>query len=145
MKGVDPIIAVVLLIAVTVLLSAIVLSWITALTKEEGATISNKTTSCSMADLSIAEVYIDLSANRGRVAVRNSGFADDILVSAVLLNVQGDAATNLTAFPISFPVGSLQTIVFNTTGKITACGNFSKVIVSTQCASDESRGTPKCV
>ena len=145
MKGINPLIAVVFLIAIVVLLSAVVLDWITTLTKEEGAIITNKTLNCSMADVTVAEVYIDLSAKRARAAVRNSGFSDDSLVSAILLNGNGETAVNETVFPINLPSGGMTTVEFNITGTITACANFSKVIVSTLCTSDESRGSPKCV
>ncbi|MFH0832518.1 MAG: hypothetical protein V1900_02245 [Candidatus Aenigmatarchaeota archaeon] len=145
MKGINPLIASVMLIAITVLLSAVILNWITTLTKQQGATISNKTTDCSMADITVAEVYIDIASNRSRVAVRNSGFTDDSIASAILMNAQGEPCPNLTVFPISFPVGSLQTLVFNITGKMTACANFSQAMVSTRCTNDKFYGNPKCV
>ncbi|MBI2076733.1 MAG: hypothetical protein HYT72_05800 [Candidatus Aenigmarchaeota archaeon] len=136
-KGINVLLSGVLLVAIVALLAVVILNWVTTLTKKEQATITNKTISCTGADVSIHSIFVDVGSNTSRISVRNSGFSDDAIVSATILNKQGDPAPNLTAFPINFPDGSIATISFNISGKMTSCSNFSRAIVSTQCTSDD--------
>jgi flagellin-like protein len=153
MKGISPLIATVILIAVTVSIVSIIGTWVTTLTKEETGDITNKTgeaTDCTGANIEIRDVYIDLSSNISRVSVWNSGYVDDSIVAALLQNEDGETAPNLTAFPLSLPRGSLKSIEFNisnfnVTNGTTACNDFSQAIVTTLCPpSAKFTGTPKC-
>ena len=137
-------ISAVLLIAIVLIIAAIVLNGVSTLVKKEQAIITNKTLDCTTADVSIQSIFIDLSGNTSRVAVRNSGFVDDRLTDGAILNVQGQDSPNLTAFPINFPRGSIQTIEFNISGRITACANFSRAIITTQCSSDDQSRPLTC-
>lgn len=143
-KGISVLLSGVLLVAIVALVSVIVLNWVTALTKKEQAIITNKTLDCTGADISIHSIFIDTASNISRVSVRNSGFIDDTIVDAAVINKQGDEAPNLTAFPINFPDGSIVTMSFNISGRITACANFSRAIVSTHCTSDDQDRPVTC-
>ena len=147
MKGMSPLIGSVLVIAITVTVFGILGGWIPDFIKSTQTDVGNKSTEaieCTSADVTIGSVYIDLSQNVSRVSVRNSGFTDDQIISAHFLNNKGEECTNLTALPITFPQGSMKSIEFNITGKITACANFSKVEISTLCRSADFTGTPTC-
>lgn len=143
-KGMNEMISAVLLIAIVLIIAAVVLNGVSTLVKKEQAIITNKTLDCTTADISIQSIFIDLSGNTSRVSVRNSGFVDDRLTDGALLNVQGQDSPNLTAFPIGFPRGSIQTIEFNISGRITACANFSRAIIATQCSSDDQSRPLTC-
>lgn len=143
-KGVSTLLAGVLLVAIVALLSVVILNWVTTLTKKEQATITNKTIDCTGADVSIHSIFIDLASNTSRISVRNSGFSGDKIVDGAIINNQGAEATNLTAFPIDFPDGSISTMAFNISGVITACANFSRAIVSTECTSDDQSKPLTC-
>ena len=150
MKGLSPLIAIVLLIAITLTVISIMMGWVTDLVTGQTGTIGNKTSEaveCTGAVITIDDVYIDFSTNRSRVHVRNSGQLDLGITSASLTNQRGEKASNLTAFPITgFDKGNIEEIVFNITNVITVCGNFSKVIVATNCgnAKDDFTSTPNC-
>lgn len=143
-KGMNELISAVLLIAIVLVIAAVVLNGATTLTKKEQALISNKTLDCTTADISIESIFIDLSGNVSRVSVRNSGFVGDKLTDGALLNTIGQESPNITAFPIDFPRGSVQTIEFNISGKITACANFSRAIITTLCTSDDQSRPVTC-
>ncbi len=143
-KGMNVFISAVLLIAIVAVVSVIVLNWATSLTKKEAAHITNKTLECTTADITIESIFIDLVANRSRVSVRNSGFTGERLIDGAFLSTVGQDSPNLTAFPIDFPQGAIETIEFNTTGKISSCANFSRAIISTQCASDDQSRPLTC-
>ena len=136
-KGISVLLSGVLLIAIVMLLSVVILNWVTTLTKQAQGRITNKTLDCTGADVSIHSIFIDLNSNTSRISVRNSGFVGDKIVDGAIINKQGAEAPNLTAFPIDFPDGAIATMSFNISGVITACANFSRAIVSTQCTSDD--------
>ncbi len=144
MKGISPLLAAVLLIAIVLVVSVISMDWITTLSSKEGRVIQNKTTECSTASSVIQDVYVDLSTNICRISVRNTGFGSDELQSAVVLSKRGESSTAITAFPISFPQGAIQNLEVNISGIITSCDNFSKAVVSTSCVSAEFSEEPKC-
>jgi len=151
MKGLSPLIATVLLIAITLTIVSIMMGWVTDLVTGQTGTVGNKTSEaveCTGAVITIDDVYIDFSTNKSRVHVRNSGQVNLEITSASLTNQRGEKASNLTAFPITgFDKGGIEEIVFNITNVITVCGNFSKAIVTTNCgnAKDDFTSTPNCV
>ncbi len=146
MKGVSQYISVALLIAITVALATLFVGWAVTLTQTQSQTVANKTKSgvdCTRAKLSIEDVYLDTSANKARISVRNSGLLDDAVVSAVVLSTSGSVSRNLTILPMALKKGDPASIELNITGMITACANFSKAVVTTTCVSREFDGTPK--
>ena len=144
-RGMNVFISAVLLVAIVAVISVVVLNWATSLTKKETAHITNKTLDCTTADVTIESIFVDLGANRSRISVRNSGFTGDTLIDAAILSVTGQDSPNLTAFPIEFPQGAIETLEFNITGKIASCANFSRALVSTECASDDQSRPLTCV
>lgn len=143
-KGVSPLIATVLLISISVMLSYIILSWSVSLTKEETTTITNKTkeqVECGV--LLIKDVYMDFTSNISRVYIWSSNAIDQI-TSAIMLTKNGEQLSNLTILPMNITKGELKVIQFNLTGKISTCSNFSQVIISTRCITDKFDSTPKC-
>lgn len=145
MKGVSTIIATVLLLAITVLISIIVSTSLTTLTKEQASTVGTRTTqavNCTSSDVSVEAVYLDTAPNIGRVTVRNAGQINENIISARMYNKTGVEAANLTQFPVPISKGSLTTINFNITGNVT-CASFSQVIISTECVTDVFDSTPK--
>jgi len=137
-------ISAVLLIAIVLIVGVILTNWITSLTKKETTQITNKSLDCTTTGIAIESIFIDLSGNRSRVSVRNSGFSDDTITDSAFLSATGQNSPNLTAFPITFPRGSIETIEFNISGRISSCANFSRVIVSTRCTSDDQSRPLSC-
>ena len=154
-KGISPLISVVLLIALSIVISTIIMTWSTTLVKTQEDIIENKTKTaveCASADINIDSVYLDFTSNISRVNVRNSGQVDYQIISVSLVSDSGKSciysnATNLTTAPISLSKGEITTIEFNLTNVINTCANFSYAMVSTNCVgiSDKFDGNPICV
>jgi hypothetical protein len=145
MKGMDVMIGAVLLMAIVVGLAVILTNFASSLFKSETSNIEERAGSCTDRDLSVEEAYLEIPSGKARATVRNAGFVDDVIKSAVLLTVKGEQGPNITQFPLSIAKGTLVTLEFNITGKITACGNFSKIVVSTDCASTQNTKQPQCI
>jgi len=146
LKGVSTFLAMTLLIIATVSLAIIVSSWYSSTTIDQTKIIGNKTeqsVDCTFVSTDIQDVYLDLSNNRGRASVVNTGQKDDTLVSAKFLTTSGEEASIITTLPASLNKGSSLSVEFNTQNIITTCSNFSKVIVASKCTSKEFVGTPK--
>lgn len=143
-KGLNSLLAAVLLIAIVLIVAGLVMNWVSTLTKKQTSQITNKSLDCTAASVVIESIFIDIATNKSRVSVRNSGFDNDIILDAALLNVAGQDSPNLTAFPINFPRGAIETIEFNISGKIAACANFSRALVSTFCTSDDQSRPLTC-
>lgn len=147
MKGVSPVIATVLLLAITIMISMIVSTSLTDLTKTQAATVKTKTAqavNCTSSDITIEAVYLDTATtvNQGRVTVRNAGQIAENIQSAKMFNKTGSEAAATTTFPVALARGSLTTLTFNITANVT-CSSFSQVIVSTECINAEFTSTPK--
>ncbi|MFH0832517.1 MAG: hypothetical protein V1900_02240 [Candidatus Aenigmatarchaeota archaeon] len=145
-KGVSPLIASVLLIAISVMIAYVIMSWSTTLTKEQTKSISNKTTEqveCGL--IQIKDVYMDLTNNNNisRVYIWSTN-AIDYIVSASMMNKNGELANNLTVLPMNITKGELKVFLFNLSGKINSCANFSQVVITTKCTTETFTGTPKC-
>jgi len=145
MKGVSPMIAVVLLIAITVLLSGVIFGWIKLFSFTETEKISNRTeglTSCSGSAINIDDVYLDFGANKSRATVRNTGQLTERIISAQLLNTNGINATALGNQTVTIARGEVKIIEFSLNGTISNCANFSQVKVSTICSNGVYKKTP---
>ena len=144
-KGVAPLVATVLLIAMALLIAGILMSWTTTLTKETTSSVSNRTggvVDCTGSSIEIQSVFLDFTANKSRVLVRNSGQRSDNIISGVMQNNNGDTLNNLTVLPISIGRSEQKMVEFNMTGKITACTNFSQVVISSDCLYDTYNKKP---
>ncbi len=146
MKGLSPLIAAVMLVAITVAMVSIYAGWYTSLLGGQTRTVENRTkiaVDCTSARLSILDVYLDTANNVSRVNVRNSGQVDDNIVSVFVYNSLGINATNLSAVPVIIKTGNTLTFEFNTSGVIPACGNFSSAAVTSECKREVFTSTPK--
>jgi len=117
MKGVSPLLAAVMLIAVTVGIGTLIAGFVSTTFRSTEVTVTNKTTEsveCVNAEIVIDDVYSKVGDNGTTVAVlRNSGFTDDLTItSAQLYDKLGNnfSARNL---PITdFDKGELTTLIF---------------------------------
>ncbi len=152
MKGISPLLAAVLLIAITVALATLIMGWMSTITRTSQVKVENKTLQaidCSAAGVSIQEVYITAGNGTGTasVVVMNTGQSNDLIIqSAQMLNTTGGNFAG-SGTPIQdFDVGDTETISFSSIG-ISSCPTaFSKVIITTNCGgvSDTFDTTPKC-
>ena len=154
MKGVSAFLAAVLIISIVLVVAVIFSTWTTGLFKTETVKTENRT-GCQGSDLSIEGVYVDgnITGNKTRIVVRNSGFNAESIQSAIVLNQKGESLPNLTQFPISLAKGAITPIEFKnnntaTTYYIGKCSDFSLATASSPCAEgsfDSSKGqTPVC-
>src|SRR3989344_4449884 len=135
MKGISTLIAAVLLIAVTLLISLIVSTSFTSLVKTQASTLQTRTgeaVNCTSSDITIEAVYIDALANRARLTVRNSGQIRENIVRSVMINDTGSTAAPTDTYPISLAKGALTTLIFDITTNVT-CTSFNRVALTTEC------------
>jgi len=144
MKGVSPLVAVVLIIAISVLLTGIIFGWLKGFTTFQTEEISNRTedlTACSGSSIRIDDVYLDFTSNKSRITVRNAGQLAEKIISAELLNNNGQNVSfqNQT---VAIGKGEIKTIEFAINGTIQGCGQFSQVKVTTLCSSNSYKRKP---
>jgi hypothetical protein len=144
-KGLDTLLSAVILIGIVVVTGVIITGFANDLFKTESRSIENRTGSCIGSDITIQEVYLDLQNEKARASVRNSGFSGENIMSAVMLSKEGKTAGNATELPVYIAKSGLVNIEFNLSGKIAVCSDFNKIIISTECASDQSSSEPKCI
>ena len=138
-KGVSTIIASVLMIAISIILALSVSSWLNASTQERTDTLSgttNEIVNCAASGLVIDSVYLDFGPNVSRISVRNTGKLTEKIVSAQVLNQNGQQASLNTSLPVNLTIGDSVMLTFGINGTITACSNFSQAKVASECASD---------
>lgn len=130
MKGLSPLLATILVIAIAVLVAGIIMTWFTTLAKSTQSSITNQTTqqvSCGI--IEIQDVYLDFEANATRILISNSG-EFEIINSVGVYNKQGQVATvNITETPFNISRGEIKTVIYNISGIINHCDNFSQVII----------------
>jgi flagellin-like protein len=150
MKGISPLLAAVLLIAVTVSIGTLVMGWLGTTVRSSQASVSNVTSvavNCASANIVIDDVYVYTGARTATVIVRNSGRADDMqLTSAFIVNATGNSVSPAESLPVTdFDKGEIQTFTYSSTG-INACANFSQAIVTTNCGGVSAKfdKTPIC-
>ncbi len=156
MKGISPLIAGVLLIALTVTIAILVTAWTTSFTSTTQSGVGNKSTelvSCSGAAVDIEAVYLRNNEN-ATVVVKNTGLINDIQITGAqiyLLNGTNTTASNATTLPITnFDRGNIVSISFVRIQNLLTCpGNFSQVVVQTGCPGaadtfDIKYETPTC-
>jgi len=128
MKGISPLIAAVLLIAFTVSVSMIIMGWFSTFTRTTTANISASTTEaigCNAASINIEHIY--LTATRGSIVVKNTGFKD-LSVSGMIVNTTG----GVCSFTGSVAKGAVTSL----SGACTlfdSANDFSRAIVTTNC------------
>ncbi len=150
MKGISPLIAGVILVAITVSMGAVLGGWFSTFTRETtskvGAT-SARALDCASSHLNIEDVYIMPGATTlARAIVKNSGLVDGMeVVDATLYNRTGGNFTG-SGLPIILNKGMFTTITFENVGIVDCPADFSEIIVGTSCGGifDTFDGTPKC-
>jgi hypothetical protein len=142
-KGITPLLAAVLILAIAVIVANMLLSWMSSITKDQTGTISNKSSSIvGCGDIIIDTVFLDLNDNVSRVVVRSMGAASQI-TSANVYTSGGVPVGNITKLPVTLANGQTTTIEFNIAGNISSCSGFGEAIVATTCASDRYTRPPK--
>ncbi len=150
MKGISPLIAGVILVAITVSMGAVLGGWFSTFTRETttkvGAT-SSRALDCTASNLNIEDVYVMPGATTlARAIVKNSGLTDGMeIVDAMLYNKTGGNFST-SGLPVILDKGMFTTITFENVGIVDCPGDFSEIIVGTSCGSisDTYDGTPKC-
>ncbi len=150
-KGISPLLASVLLIAITVAIATLTAGWVSTTVRTTQATITNKTTEavdCSAAGIVIDDVYASSgTAVTARAIVRNTGQTDDLTItSAQLYNTTG-ANFTASSIPISnVDKGNVNTLSFSSASLAACPGSFSQVVVTTSCGGVSAvfDKAPKC-
>ena len=150
-KGISPLIASVMLVAMTVAVASIFFGWMSSFTRDTVNTVSDKSDQvmdCQSASIIIDNVYIDTTAKTASVIVRNNGWVSNLsLTSAILYNTTGGNCTlDTTSLDSKFDKSDIATIKF-TECPITTCPNdFKKAIVNTNCGSVDAEfdSSPVC-
>ncbi len=140
-KGLSPLIAVIILIAIVVIISTMLLNWTSIFATDQTSDISNaskQVTTCGV--LSIEDVYLDFPTNRSRMLVKSS--IEDIVDGAELLTRGGITMPRNTNLPLEIDKGRIAVIEFNLTSNFTACANFSQALISTKCTTISFDQTP---
>ena len=154
MKGISPLIAAVLLIAITVAIATLVSGWISTVTRGSQIAAENKTTEavdCAAAAVVIDDVYVtdNGATSTIRVLVRNAGQANDMEIGNVtVFNSSGGGltASSPTLPTKNFDRGAVITYQFNS-APVPACPtDFQEAIVTTTCGGVFAKfdKTPKC-
>lgn len=146
MKGVSPLLASIFLVLIAVTAVPIFSGWFMNNLMSTADTSGNRTEQaikCNVAGLAIEDFYLDFSASRARLNVRNSGQTPDQIVSAKVYSFNGSEAANLTIFPINISAGEFKYVTFNTEGALASCSNFSYAIVSGRCKTATFEGLPR--
>ncbi len=116
-KGISPLLATVLLIAITVATTTMLSGWISSTMSTTQTTISNRTSegvACAAAEIIIDDVYTGKgSGGIARTIVRNSGMTDNLAItSAQLYDRIGHNFTSTSSLPISLSKGQITTLNF---------------------------------
>jgi len=149
-KGVSPLIASVMLIAITVSLAILIMGWFGNLTKSTTDTVANRTTetvSCTSARVSIESVYLSPgTAGSARIIVKNGDSRPIGINSVQLYNRTGNN------FSTGFSTGTLDAgaiyTVYLTGVSVPSCpADFSKALVTSSCGGVSATfdGAPNCV
>jgi len=151
MKGISPLLAAILLIAVTVSIATLVMGWVSTVVRGSQATVENRTTeavNCASAGISIDDVYVTAgSSGTARVIVRNSGQADDLAIqSADIYNRTGDRFGSDGLTLTDFDRGEVATLSFSLVSTGSCPSDFVEAIVSTDCPGISAKfsSRPKC-
>ena len=132
-KGVSPLLAAILLIALSVILSSILLNWSSLFTSEHTEDIENTSSvirNCPV--ITIDNVYLDFAGNRSRVFA--SSKIEGTVGSIKLVARNGVDMPLNTKVPVEINKGDIKIFEFNLTSNLSSCANFSSVILATICS-----------
>jgi len=147
MRGISPLVATVLLIAMVVLIATIISNWASTISKEQTRDVSNQSSELigCIGTTTIEDVYLDFTSGRGKMFVRTTIKPyDTVKIGTTLVSKTGLEAPNLTALPMIIASGELKSLEFNIAViNMTACVNFSVAKLATNCHSDTSDKAPR--
>ena len=153
-KGISPLIAAVLLIAITVAIATLVTGWVSSTVRSTQVSVENKTTEaveCAGASIVVDDVWVnDLGATSTiRAIVRNSGQTNDMIIgNATVYNSSGGSVTATSpSVPLTdFDRGEAITFTFISAPVGTCPGEFREVLVTTTCGGVFGKfdKTPRC-
>ncbi len=132
-KGVSPLLAAILLIAISVVLASILLNWSSLFTSgqtEDIENTSNVIRNCPV--ITIDDVFLDFTSNRSRVFV--SSKIEGTVDSIKLVARNGVDMPLNTKVPVEINKGDIKIFEFNLTSNLSSCTNFSRVILATICS-----------
>ena len=151
MKGISPLLASILLIAITVAVASLASGWFTSTIRAATTATTNRTNTaldCSGASVSVDSIYITGTTSAAiKAVVRNNGQIDGMtIVGAQAYNTTGGnfSATGLPV--VSVNQGSIVTLSF-VPGTFVVCPtSFASLVVTTNCGgiSDTFTGIPTC-
>ncbi|MBI4019078.1 MAG: hypothetical protein HY364_02395 [Candidatus Aenigmarchaeota archaeon] len=152
MKGISPLLASIMLIAIVVTVASLTSGWVTSTVRSAAASTTNKTETsldCSGASISIDNIYIVGNASASaRVVVRNNGQSDGMTIqSAQIYNTTGNNFTANNTPLTSLNVGTIATLTFFPVNLSTCPNAFSELRVTTSCGgiSDVFNDRPRCL
>jgi flagellin-like protein len=138
MKGISPLIAAVLLIAFTITIAILIVSWGSSFVTQTTSGIGNKSTElidCSGAAIEIDSVYV--ASNATTIIIRNVGIKAVSVTSVAVMNTTGGIATVSTGNNITTVTGMARGAIGSVTvgdGRLgSSCAAFSKVTVASAC------------
>ncbi|MBI2583575.1 MAG: hypothetical protein HYW25_02820 [Candidatus Aenigmarchaeota archaeon] len=137
LKGIEPVIAVVILVAISIAMAGMLFTWYQGTLRIEQERTASAA-ECAFASLEVGDVF--LSAEGGRVIIENTG-QHSLDVSLIVLQ----KTDGLESFLMNSTVEerSLASLPFPFTG---SCGNFVSLTVYTACNGIDARfsGEPVC-
>src|SRR3989338_4340390 len=84
-KGIEPLLATVLILMIAVVIASVLMNWSSLIVKDHTRTLSNKTsTAVKCGDLYIEDVYLDFTKNISRIIVRSIDSSDTITSASVV-------------------------------------------------------------
>ncbi|MBS3054267.1 MAG: hypothetical protein J4431_01910 [Candidatus Aenigmarchaeota archaeon] len=151
MKGVSPLLASIMLIAIVIVVGAMTSGWMTSTVRSAQASSTNKTDTglqCSGASISIEKVYVTgTAAATVTASVRNSGLTDGLVIqSAQIFNTTGSNFTSSSTPVTAFDRGEIETLTFRNVNFASCPGAFSELRVTTSCGgiADFFTDRPSC-
>ncbi|MBI4018689.1 MAG: hypothetical protein HY364_00360 [Candidatus Aenigmarchaeota archaeon] len=151
MKGISPLLASIMLIAIVVVVGSMTSGWMTSTIRGAQASTTNKTETglqCSGASISIERVYVTgTSAATVTASVRNSGLTDGLVIqSAQIFNSTGSNFTSSSTPVTAFDRGEVETLTFPNVNFASCPGAFSELRITTGCGgiADVFTDRPSC-
>ena len=147
MKGVETLLAAVLLIGFTVAIAATVSVWFTAVTRDTQSSVTSKSDTavdCAGAAMGIDQVYV-FNNSVARAVIRNKGSVNLSIITAQIFDSQGN---NFTSSSLPAAINSGSAISLDFSANLLPCPQtFSRLIVTSSCAQAESvfTGMPLCM
>ncbi|MFC2142987.1 hypothetical protein ACFLQN_01160 [Candidatus Aenigmatarchaeota archaeon] len=138
----------VILIALAIVIASLVSDFSLTMTNQETEEIDIRTEQaidCSVSNVEINDIYLNLNTNVARIFLKNSGLNEEEILAMEFFNTTNDLAYNLSSFPFFLPKGEIKTVEFNITNIMQNCEDFSYVRAVTNCIITESNEISVCV